>query len=372
MTNFEPLVDRIYEAAADPDLWPRVLHDLGGTVDAAGGIILTRRSDAWLGWRYSAAMEPGADAYLTGAAAQSQSTARLLGINRAGFVADQEAFTEEEYLADVMMTEWGTPAGLHHAAATAIHVPTGDVVVVQVNRRTGQPPLDRDDIRRLDGLRPHLARAGLLAARWRLERLRAAAEALALIGLPAAVLDTEGRVLAANALIQALNSYLVWLPKDRIALTDPAATALLQQSIADIGDPAATSVRSFPVRGMASGPVVVHSIPVTGGARDLFGGGFGVLVITPVANPAAPDAALIRGLFDLTPAEARVASGIAEGLSVAQIANGSRVSSATVRAQIKAVFAKTGVSRQSQLAGLLAAMPKIPVTRRRQTLGEGG
>jgi DNA-binding CsgD family transcriptional regulator len=112
---------------------------------------------------------------------------------------------------------------------------------------------------------------------------------------------------------------------------------------------------------LANDPVVIHLIPVTGEARDIFGGGFGVLVITAVSAPAAPTVALIRGLFDLTPAEARVASGIAEGLTVDQIAGQHGVTAETVRVQIKAVFAKTGVSRQSQLAALLAAVPKIPM-----------
>jgi hypothetical protein len=238
VTNFEPLVDRIYDAAADPDLWPSVLYELGGTVEAAGGGLFTRRKDAWQGWRCSAALDPGAEAFFTSdAVVRSESTARLVGAHRAGFITDQEAFTDQEFLADPMMAEWAAPNGLHHAAATAIHVPTGDLVVVQVQRRTGRPPFSREDIRRLDAFRPHLARAGLLAARWRLERLRAAAEALALIGLPAAILDAGGQVLAANALIQSMRSHLVWLPHDRIALTDPGAAALLRQSIATIVTP---------------------------------------------------------------------------------------------------------------------------------------
>ena len=362
MPSFEPLVDQIYEAAANPDLWPQVMHDIGGTVDAAGGIILTRRSDSWLGWRYSPGLERGTDAYLTGAAtARSQSTARLVSLNWAGFITEQEAFPDrEEYFADPMMTEWGTPAGLDRAAVTAIHVPTGDLVIVQINRLIGRPQFAPEEIARLDTLRPHLARAGLLAARWRLERLRAAAEALAMIGLPAAILDARGKVLAANSLIEALDLHLLWLPKDRIALIDPAANTLLRGAVAEINDPAAASVRSFPSKGAADAPVVVHLIPATGEARDLFEGGFGVLAITPVAAPSAPDIALIQGLFDLTAAEARVASGVAEGLALEEIADRHGVTVGTVRTQVKAVFAKTGSNRQAQLAALLAAQPRIP------------
>ncbi|WP_096700508.1 helix-turn-helix transcriptional regulator [Magnetospirillum sp. 15-1] len=270
-----------------------------------------------------------------------------------------DLFTDEEFLADPMMTEWGGPAGLHHGAATAIRVPCGDFVVVQVQRREGMPGLDDTDVARLDAFRPHLARAGLLAVRWRMERLRAAAEALALVGLPAAVLDAGGRVLAANALIEALSSHMVWLAQDRVAFIDPAATKLLRQATAELKSPATTTVRSFPAGGVDEPPVVAHLVPTTGQARDLFGGGYGILVVTPISMPVSPDAALIQGLFDLTPAEARVAGGITEGLSLDQIASRHAVSTETVRAQAKAVYAKTGTSRQSQVAALLAGLPKI-------------
>ncbi|MFO1102466.1 MAG: helix-turn-helix transcriptional regulator [Methylocystis sp.] len=336
------------------------MHDLARSVDAAGGIILTRRADAWIGWRYSDAIKPGADAYLTGPAARSQATARLLAFNRAGFVDAMEVFSEEEYLADPMMTEWGTPAGLHHATATAIPVPTGDLVVVQINRRSGEPRFTHADLCRLDAFRPHLARAGLLAARWRLERLRAAADALEMIGLPAAILDAQGTTLAANALFETMTSHVRWLPRDRFAFVDPGANALLQVALTEIADPAATSVRSFPAKGKAGAPVVVHLVPTTGEARDLFDGGFGVLALTPLGSSAA-NVTVIQGLFDLTPAEARVASGVAEGLTVNQIASRQAVTVATVRTQIKSVFAKTGSSRQSELAALLAAQPHFPV-----------
>jgi len=360
MAEFEILVDQIYRAATDPDLWPQVLHDLAASVSAAGGVILTRRSDAWVGWRYSSAMA-GVDDYLRSpAVAKSQATVRLIAADRAGFVDAYDVFTPEEWLADPVMTHWGTPAGMLHAAATAMPMPTEDFVVVHLTRRIGQAPFEPDDIARLDAFRPHLARAGFLAARWRLERLRAATQALALIGLPAAVLDPRGRVLAANPLIEKMTRHVKWLPDDRIALADSVANALLRRALADVSDPAATTPRSFPARSRTDDTVVVHLVPMTGDARDLFDGGCALLVVTAVAARRAPDAALIRGLFDLTAAEASVASGIVEGLSPDQIAERHGTTPATVRCQLKGVFAKTGVGRQSQLAALLATQLKLP------------
>lgn len=360
MPDFESLVDDIYAAAADPECWPRIMDDIGRLADAAGGALIARRADAWLGWRCSGALEKGADAFFSsGGLQRSQVLGRLLAFNRAGFVTDQEGFTEEEYAQEPVIKEWCAPNGIHHCTATAVPMPNGDLVVFQIKRRKGAPPFSPTDVERLDALRPHLARAGLLATRWRLERLRSATEALATLGIPAAILDVEGRVLVANRLIEDLTSHHVWLPRDRIALIEPAADKLLKNAIADLGNPAAASVRSFPSKGVGERPVVMHLIPVTGNARDLFGGGLGVLTVTPLTRPAAWDAALVQSLFDLTPTEARVAGSLAEGLTLDEIAKRHKVKLSTIRSQVRSVFAKTGSNTQSQIVALLASQPNI-------------
>jgi DNA-binding CsgD family transcriptional regulator len=78
-----------------------------------------------------------------------------------------------------------------------------------------------------------------------------------------------------------------------------------------------------------------------------------VLVITAVAHPEIASAQVIQGLFDLSPAEARVARGIAAGKTVDDLANEVGLAVATVRSQLKSVFNKTGVSRQAELVGIL-------------------
>ena len=69
---------------------------------------------------------------------------------------------------------------------------------------------------------------------------------------------------------------------------------------------------------------------------------------------AVPGATVLQGLFDLTPAEAKVAKAIAHGDTSAAIAAASGASLATIRNQVAAVLAKTGLSRQADLVGLLA------------------
>jgi DNA-binding CsgD family transcriptional regulator len=354
------LIDRIYEAAALPERWPSVLDAIGREVDAPAAVLLTRRDDAWIGSRMSPSFEESMTAYLkTDIPARSDTTRRLIAADHAGFITEHEIFTPVEWQAEPFYAEWCKPWGWDHGAATAIQVPNGDFIIYQFQRARGRPQFTRAELERLDSFRPHLARAGLMAARMRLERLRAAAEGLGLMGIPAAVLDQAGRVLAANALIENLKEQVRWLANDRIALVDPFADGMLRNALAGLFALGAPAVRSFPAR-VGEQAMVVHLIPTPGNARDIFGGGCGVLTITPITGPESPSAMLIRGLFDLTAAEARVAQALTEGLQLRQIAKRHGVSLETVRHQIKAVLSKTGTRRQAQVAALLAGLPKLP------------
>jgi DNA-binding CsgD family transcriptional regulator len=62
-------------------------------------------------------------------------------------------------------------------------------------------------------------------------------------------------------------------------------------------------------------------------------------------------------VYSLTPSEAQVAISLANGHSVDEIAKGSNHSAHTIRSQLKSVFRKTGVSRQSELVKVLLTGP---------------
>jgi DNA-binding CsgD family transcriptional regulator len=199
----------------------------------------------------------------------------------------------------------------------------------------------------------------MLATRWRPQRLTAATEALALIGLPAAVIDRSRKVVAANSLIQSAPTCMRWLPQNRVALVDPQANEMLNQALAGLFQSPAAAARSFPVRAGDTARVA-HVIPTPGPARDLFAGGLAILLLTPIGADRAPDVVLIRALYDLTPGEARVARSLTQSQTMDEIAAASGVTVATVRTQVKAVLDKTGSRRQAEVTALLAGLPKLP------------
>jgi DNA-binding CsgD family transcriptional regulator len=84
-----------------------------------------------------------------------------------------------------------------------------------------------------------------------------------------------------------------------------------------------------------------------------------ILVITRLGSSKTLPDDLLNGLFDLSPAEIRAANGLLQGKSIEDIATNFGLSRETIRTQVKAVFAKTRVNRQSDLVSLLANV-KIP------------
>jgi DNA-binding CsgD family transcriptional regulator len=71
---------------------------------------------------------------------------------------------------------------------------------------------------------------------------------------------------------------------------------------------------------------------------------------------AANLAERLRALFNLTAAEVALARGLLEGRRLREIAAARRVSLETVRTQLRAVFRKTGVARQTDLVRMLQAV----------------
>jgi DNA-binding CsgD family transcriptional regulator len=68
------------------------------------------------------------------------------------------------------------------------------------------------------------------------------------------------------------------------------------------------------------------------------------------------DEIVLNSRLRLTPAEARIALGVARGETLAAIAAANGISVQTVRTQLKAIFTKTGVHRQAELAILIIGL----------------
>jgi DNA-binding CsgD family transcriptional regulator len=286
--------------------------------------------------------------------------ARLFGARHPGFLIEDDAYTREELEAEPLYRDFLRPGGMGWGAATVLPIPTGEKAILTVNRLYERGPVEKHFIDKLDALRPHLARAILMSARLELERARAASETLGKLGMPAIVLDERGKALAANDLVKCVANFVSWLARDHVALTDKAADQMLRDALDAIEFSPTAGVRSFPVRAPGGdGTLVAHVIPIRLTARDIFVRCAAALVLTPMAAPSAPPVELIQSLFDLTPAEARVARNLVSGQSVDHIADASGVSPNTIRTHVRCVLQKTGCNRQSEVVALLSGVSLV-------------
>jgi DNA-binding CsgD family transcriptional regulator len=355
LADFENLIDRIYEAGLIPSRWPALLDELGAAVGGNGGFLFGVR-DGYRSAVNSAEYDEIVPAFLRdGWSERDPNLPRAIALNRAGFVTDYDLLSAEEIATNEVYCNFYRKHGIGYRAGTIIPMPSGDSIAIVIPRHQDRGPVPQQVVDLLDGLRPHLARASLAANRLGFERARAQAEALQVLGLPGAVLRGSGQLLVANGLFEALIPSLFQDRAERVTIMDVAADALLGDALGILPLAGGRTVKSIPVAATAGQvPMVLHVIPVRGSARDIFTQASALLVVTPVDRAAVPTAEVLQGLFDLTPAEARVARGIGQAETIDALADATGVNRETVRSQLKAVLAKTGLSRQQQLVSLLA------------------
>ncbi len=356
------LVDRIYESSFVPELWPDVLDELGRISQCNGGTLLITKDNV-RHWTASVELRERVGRWVNeGWIARGQSLARFFAMRHSGFVTDLDVFSPEELEREPLYRDFWRPQGVGWAVGTAIQIPTGENISFVLTRRIEHQPVERAIVQMLDELRPHLARSALLSARLQLDRARVASETLAALGIPALVLSEQGKVLAANSLIEALSGYVQWRAQDRVSLKDRAADKLLRDAIAAIYSPT-SAVRSFPVRDDSPNAMMVaHIVPIRLSARDIFVRCAAVVVLTPVTRPQAPPVELVQSLFDLSPTEASIARSLAAGETVEAIAASRRISQNTIRFHVRGVLEKTGCHRQADMIALLTAISPARLT----------
>ncbi len=184
------------------------------------------------------------------------------------------------------------------------------------------------------------------------------------------VVDRHARIVMTNA-----PAHRMTVPADGIGpgrngvlSTHSATLALRLQALVTLA--VAASSGEHPFRGevllvpSANGgaPIGVEVAPLPVRTEYLGGRHDAVAVVTVhrQAEPGQADLhAALRLAFRLTPAECRVVDGILDGLSVREIAERLGVSAHSVHTQLKAVYQKTEVHRQSDLVRLVLSLPTL-------------
>ncbi len=362
---FDGVVRRFFEAAAVPDLWPQALHELAlacgapaATALPISGLtpatVLVSRNGAGI-------IEEGVRG---GWFAPERNTrmARCMALvqrGRRGIITQQDAYSVEELARDPFQHEYILPSGYSTFCGAILAEAPGLALPVSIERAIGQDPFMQDEVALMNELFTHLRAAGDFAIQVGMASTQRIADAFSMAGHPVALLGRDGSVIHMNARFERLIGDGILVKGGRLGSWQPDADRGLEIAIS----------RAVRYEGTKHGPLasvvlprrdglrplVAQVVPVVGMAHDVLHLVAAMVTVTDFeAAGMEPAQAVLEQAFGLTPAEARLASQIAAGKTLADIALQEGSARETLRSRLKSVFDKTGTGRQAELTLLLS------------------
>jgi DNA-binding CsgD family transcriptional regulator len=360
-TDFDQLEKacrRLGETVLDPAGWPAVMEQICRSLGVAGAILLQtdgRTPDV----PRTEAVDEMARAYFAGGWHTRDIWTRrgvsLFLQGKKAFV-DAELLSRDELEAAPLVNEVFRPNGFKWAAAVGFSAGSG-MWGLCLHRTARQEAFDAADAAVLETLSDRLTEVATLSTAVGRIALSSVTNALNAVRQPAIALDRLGFVLDANLGAEALFDADIHVRDRRLAVGDAQARRSLEKLVDRLltaSDLATLPCDPIIVRCREKRPLILRVLPVHGAARTPFLGARALLTLTPVEPRSGLEAAALGKAFGLTPAEARLASIIAEGLNPERAAGLLGISPVTARNQLKGIFAKTDTHRQSELVALLA------------------
>lgn len=348
------VIDLFYEAAALPVFWPEALDGLSRMMNARGAMIT---SPEHTGLVHSAGLEESVAAFFEGGW-ESRHT-RTTAATRRGvstFVCDQNIITPEALRRSDYYNGLAIPADVPWFAACGLGEPGAARVGLSLQRTARQGAFTRQEIQRLNRLLPRLKHIRSTACRLAAAENQYLLGALGAFGDAVILLGHDGVELDCNDMAQALfGDGLVRGPGGIVGAEDPAAHMRLRALIdAACASPIAP-MKTVTIPRPGKSPLAVQMSPVVGRARDLFGKARVFMTVSTPSIGQGHDAASLGARFRLTPTEARVATLLLQGQTVAAIADSLSVSTGAVRFHLKSILPKAGVHRQAEFIAMVAA-----------------
>lgn len=371
MAGHDEVLDLVYETSVDPSLWPRLLERFTGLM---GGHSAALRSYELVS-EAGAVMAVGLDSEVLDRQFRRfadrnplKSTMEQLRQQRQagmgytpGMKRDIEWLPKAEFERTEYYNDLYKPLDIHSDISigftSANHVWTG----VDIYRSKRQGAFTDEDLGLCEALLPHLVRAWNLSRKFAASRGVGDALADFIDASPHGlfILDGAGLVRHVNAtgrrLLQRAGG--LRLAAGRLSATAPDATRRLQGLIERAGSreggPRVGGSLALPhPDGLR--PLSLTVAPMRAEqASPLFDGPAVLVCVTDLEASVSLPEQRLRDLFDLTPAETRVAVALFEGLEPKLAAEKLEISIWTVRRHLAEIFAKTQTGSQVELARLM-------------------
>lgn len=360
MQSLTDLIGEIYEAALNPGHWPDVLRLLCEEVIAAKSAAIMiddfqLRTRTILG--HHGLPRAAVITYNLGLARYDHAF-KLQEQQPVGVARQIIDHHEARTLSPMYYRMILKPVDLGYVAGLSIFRTDEWHVGFAAHRGFAAPPFGEQEIGVIQQLYPHLKRAVRIHKEF--SRLRARQQtiedALSHMALGVLEVNADGGILDANevALRILADHPAVAISDGRLRIADTGQQKLLQELLARML--VAGESCDHEVIGLDH-PDAGHPLAVMArrGARV----GAVTLYLSDPGLPSDLSLEAMQSVFGFTPAEARVALALVNGLAMRDIAETHGVKEETVKSQLKSLFAKSGVSRQQDLVRVLlkSALP---------------
>ncbi len=360
-------IDRIYQAALEPERWPAFLDGLGEALQLASVHLVFRHPhDGDRGIIASAGIDSHhEDAYRSHFYRLNPWRPFGLEAREGRVLLCDSIIPESEQRQTEFYNDWMRPQGAAHPFVAFLHndgsgEPLSDLAGF---REKSSGPLRDEDLEPVRALVPHLQRALAIHSRIRGAEMRAGASEEALDrllggvillgerGTPIAINQTAERILAAHdGLILDRNGLSASTPKQTDALRRALAGAA--ETGAGNGEDAGAVMRLLRPSGRSPLEVVVTPMSVESLPLFEHRATSAIFVSEPDVQVDGSPERLSR-IYGFTPVEAEVAARIAAGMRLPAISDALGITIHTVRGHLKQLFVKTDTHRQSDLVRVL-------------------
>jgi DNA-binding CsgD family transcriptional regulator len=344
-------VDQFRDATVFPDRWPYALGLMADLLESDGATLVQSPTRAHL-VASSTSLKPfiGQHFSLPFPDPREQRVCPSLA---QGFMPDHAYFSSHEIAREPYYQDFLVPHGFGWNAAAAL----GDGLVISFKRGVKRGPYAATELASLDGALPWLRSASRVASlTWR-NNLSGQLRLLERIDRGALLIDEHARVLDTNSCVEFGDGLDV--SAGCLHATRTADRVRLQRFLAAVVGPDASRAGSSRLtlqRPSGRRPWLLDAIVCTDALRSLHSRAAALVLITDVERPGRLRENLLQEMFSLTSTEAKLACKIAACQSLHLAAESLAISEGHARQRLKAIFSKTGTSRQVELVALLAKL----------------
>jgi DNA-binding CsgD family transcriptional regulator len=187
-------------------------------------------------------------------------------------------------------------------------------------------------------------------------------DALERLACGVVVVDGAGKLVLCNAAAQAIlqHGHVLKLVQDRVTATRACESRRLHTLLYGALVHHQPRGGAMLVRGAARGAYAIIVETAAEALRHRTGAAATLYIADLEARPAHVHEARVRAMFGLTPAESRIAVGLADGDPVHTVAACAGVTYESARFTLKRIYEKLGVHKQGELVALIrSALPPL-------------